>query len=78
MALTLVGRSFSKTAIDGIFTDNRLMTAILAITLILTLIIFGIPTVRQLFNIQMPGIWPTITAIVAGIIAVIWYEPLKK
>jgi len=78
MALTLVGRSFSKTAIDGIFSDNRLMTAVLAITLILTLIIFGIPTVRQLFNIQMPGIWPTITAIVAGIIAVIWYEPLKK
>lgn len=78
MALTLVGRSISKTAIDGIFTNNRLMTAVLAITLVLTLIIFGTQTVRQLFNIQMPGIWPTITAIVAGFIAVIWYEPFKK
>ncbi|GAB3915868.1 cation-translocating P-type ATPase [Mucilaginibacter boryungensis] len=78
MALTLIGRSFNKISFRGMFTDNRLMTAVLAITLMLTLTIFGVPMVRHLFSLQLPAAWQIATAVVAGIIAVIWYEPFKK
>lgn len=78
MALTLVGRSSNKILFKGILTSNRLMTAVLAVTLALTLVIFGIPAVRHLFNLQLADLWQTIIAGAAGILSVTWYEIFKR
>jgi Ca2+-transporting ATPase len=75
--LTLVNRSISESIITSFKRKNNLIYVIIPITVILTLLIFSVSYIRNLFGLEAISIENTAIAIGAGFISVIWFEVVK-
>lgn len=78
LTLTLVERSLKEKAIYTFHWNNRLLYAIIFLSVALTLAIFTIPFLKALFYIEVPGPLPLFFAVLAGVIAAGWFDLFKK
>jgi len=77
MVLTLVNRSFVYPVFTTAGYRNSLIPWVLGTTMVMTALLITIPFLRQLFQFTWIG-WSMLgTAVLAGMISVLWYELVK-
>lgn len=77
ITLTLVNRSFYYSIATTIRYKNNLIPVVIAVTVLLVMIIFLVSPLRNFFRFGIPGQKEVVASIVAGFIAVIWFEVFK-
>lgn len=74
IALTITNRSYQGSHTESLIPDNKLVFYTLAITVALTVLIFLIPAVSELFRLSMPDTGKILFSIGCGMASVLWFE----
>ena len=77
VALTLTNRSYQGSLAVSLKPGNKLIFYTLAITICLTVLIFLIPAVSELFRLSMPDTGRVLFSIGCGMASVLWFEIYK-
>lgn len=77
VALTLTNRSYQASLAGSLTPGNKLIFYTLAITICLTVLIFLIPAVSELFRLSIPDTGRVLFSIGCGMASVLWFEIYK-
>ncbi len=75
--LTLVNRSFQYTIFTTIQYRNRLMPLIISVTILITVLLVVVAPIRNFFGFRHLESGQYLICLLAGMISVVWYEPVK-
>lgn len=75
--LTLVNRSFQYTIFTTIQYRNRLMPLIISVTILMTVLLVVVAPIRDFFGFRHLESGQYLICLLAGMISVVWYEPVK-
>ena len=75
--LTLVNRSFNESFITSMKNKNRMVTLIIAITIVLSFLMLYVSPITQFFEFKRLHFNQLVLAAGMGISCVIWYELVK-
>lgn len=78
ISLTLVNRSFYHSVFTTLRYPNRLIPFIIGITLLLTLLMYHLPFLSNLFGLRPPAVKDVFICIVAAMASVFWLELTKS
>lgn len=77
IALTTTIRSYQGSLAESLKPGNKLIFYTLAITIVLTVLIFLVPYVSELFRLSMPDTGKVLFSIGCGTASVLWFEIYK-
>jgi Ca2+-transporting ATPase len=75
--LTFSSRSVDQSIIASFKKPNVLVMIIIPITIVLSILLFSIPALRQLFMISLPDLTMGLLSVLVGFLTIIWYEIVK-
>lgn len=77
VALTLTNRSYQGSLAGSLKPGNKLILYTLVTTICLTVLIFLVPAVSELFRLSMPDTGRVLFSIGCGMASVLWFEIYK-